>query len=145
MRKWCGACVARAFRTIFLWQKLFAECLDIDIAVDLDLAGQAEVGIFLQGAAQADLLQGCMRIDIVGGRHDHAVGGAEAIAVTVRQAPQAAIDPHIILQSRVTHMLALRHLYLYIFTDKINRWHGLLSSMSVFFSAFKREEIGQSS
>src|SRR5579883_1237363 len=125
-------CVPSLVRILWLTKGLFAERLDINIAVDLDLAGQPEIGIFLQGAAQADLLQGCMRIDIVGGRHDHAVGGAEAIAVTVCQAPQAAIDLHIVLQGRVTHMLALRHLYLYIFTDKINRWHGLLSSMSIF-------------
>ena len=88
---------------------LFTECLDLDIAKNLDLAGQAQVGIFLERFPQANLLQHGWRIYVAGRRHDHAVGGAETIAMAVRQLPEAAVEGDIILQRRVTHMIALRH------------------------------------
>src|SRR5216684_8718274 len=103
---------------------LLVQRLNLNIAVDGDLAGQAQVGVLLKSVAQTDLLQGGMLVDVAGGRDNHAIGGTEAITMTVRQVPQTAVDLNVVFQGRVTHMIALRHLYLYIFTDKTNLWHG---------------------
>jgi hypothetical protein len=113
-------------------RELFTESLNLDIAVDLDLAGQAKIAIFLVRVPQAEFLQESWRIDVFGRGYDDSIGGTEAIAMTVGQAPQAAIDLYVVLQRRVTHMIALRHLYLLIFTDKVNGWHGFLSSKRFF-------------
>ncbi len=108
-------------------QVLVTLCIDVDITEDLRLASETHVGVlFFEIAAQPEFLTESERAGVGRGRNHHAIRTAEAIAMTVTELPDTAVDRHIMFQRGIAHIVAGRNLNLHIFTHIRNRWHDFI-------------------
>jgi hypothetical protein len=99
--------------------------VDVHIAEDFDLAGQAHVGILFAVAAQPEFFHEGQRIGILSRGNSDAVSTTEAIAMTVGKLPETTVNGNIVFQCRVAHRIPFRDVYLHFFAYIDDRWHEL--------------------
>jgi hypothetical protein len=124
------ACKPRPYTTHH--STLFTLCININIAKDLYLAGEAHGGIFLQVAAQPEFLHKTKGTGVDRGRDGDAVGTTEAVSMAICKFPHPAIDRDIVLQSWIAHTITLGYINFDIFMDICNGWHDLSSIIKAF-------------
>ena len=102
----------------------FAQGFDVDVSIDLDLAGQARVGVFAQVFTQPEFFHEGQWIGVVGWRDGHAVGSAEAITVTIQELPHTTVDINVMFEGWIANMISFWYFHLYIFAHKSNHRHS---------------------
>lgn len=115
---------------------LLALGIDVYVAQHLNLASQAHVWIFLEIAAQPELLHKREGVGVCRRGNCYPICPAQSVAMAVREFPHTTIDRHVVFQRGVAYMISGWHFDPDIFTYKSYGWHdsilqGFLLSQNI--------------
>src|ERR1700676_3142296 len=115
---------------------LLALGIDVYVTQHLDLTSQAHVWIFLEVAAQPELLHKREGVGICRRGNGYPIFPPQPITMAIGEFPQATIDWDVVFQRGVAYMISGGYFDLDIFTYKSNGWHD--SILQGFFITYRK-------